>query len=482
MNENLAQQNNQTIGTVTALSFSYSAASGALVVRKTAGAPARVLTGNEVKSILEAIKIKNTAGSIASDERLVAQVALFDIATKSSTASSITMNIFDTQPMLDMDSTLPGIQHQARLRYQPSITTTPLVTDITATSSASEIRITNNWPPYVSSEYMDVDNGAGVSTRFVVSTNTPFVGTVGGVNNVRINVNSTSTLMNIVRESGTEFSASEIQAVIKALKFGTSYNHLYRFDFSLVKNGVVGPVSSIDLATNPSALTLDLDTTVAGNQAVSTRSIGSVGQSEGASLFSKPIAASGGDTRSIQLSFSGAFSLAEDKLLLGAYTLDFNTSTPVNQVLSLSGVRDVAISYNRASGFSGAAPLVLSKSTGTTPAHHPPEDGHQPERLRPRPEHCAQSHLPDRTRPLRSRRQAAAPHARTVRHRYHLAAQRPKCSHDHQPAQARNRRAGGGLPARRCQWQSLPCLYGELSGGGHGETGSPVPIKKIGSR
>jgi len=366
MNENLAQQNNQTIGTVTGLSFSYSAASSALVVRKTAGAPARVLTGNEVKSILEAIKIKNTAGSIASDERLVAQVALFDIATKSSTASSITMNIFDTQPMLDMDSTLPGIQHQARLRYQPSITTTPLVTDITATSSASEIRITNNWPPYVSSEYMDVDNGAGVSTRFVVSTNTPFVGTVGGVNNVRINVNSTSTLMNIVRESGTEFSASEIQAVIKALKFGTSYNHLYRFDFSLVKNGVVGPVSSIDLATNPSALTLDLDTTVAGNQAVSTRSIGSVGQSEGASLFSKPIAASGADTRSIQLSFSGAFSLAEDKLLLGAYTLDFNTSTPVNQVLSLSGVRDVAISYNRASGFSGAAPLVLSKSTGTS--------------------------------------------------------------------------------------------------------------------
>ncbi|MCP3656002.1 MAG: hypothetical protein GY734_06260 [Herbaspirillum sp.] len=46
--------------------------------------------------------------------------------------------------------------------------------------------------------------------------------------------------------------------------------------------------------------------------------------------------------------------------------MDFNTSTPVNQVLSLSGVRDVAISYNRASGFSGAAPLVLSKSTGTS--------------------------------------------------------------------------------------------------------------------
>ena len=366
MNGDLAQQNNQTIGTVSGLSFSYSAASSELVIRKTAGAPTRVLMGNEVKSILEAIKIRNTAGSIGSDEYLVAQVALLDLATKSSAASFIVMNIFDTQPMLDMDSTLPGIQHQARLRYQPSITTTPLVTDITATSSASEIRITNNWPPYVANEYMDVENGAGVSTRFVVSTNTPFVGTVGGVNNVRINVNSTSTLMNIVRESGTEFSASEIQAVIKALKFGTSYNHLYRFDFSLVKNGVVGPVSSIGLSTNPSALTLDLDTTVAGNQVVSSRSIGSVGQSEGASLFSKPIAASGGDTRSIQLSFSGAFSLAEDKLLLGPYTLDFNTSTPVNQVLSLSGVRDVAISYNRASGFSGAAPLVLSKSTGTS--------------------------------------------------------------------------------------------------------------------
>lgn len=72
-------------------------------------------------------------------------------------------------------------------------------------------------------------------------------------------------------------------------------------------------------------------------------------QAEGASLFAKPIATpTDNDTKSIQLSFAnGTLAVTLDKLVLGSYTLAFDTSAPANLVQTIAGVRDVAISYTR---------------------------------------------------------------------------------------------------------------------------------------
>ncbi|MRT29523.1 Ig-like domain-containing protein [Herbaspirillum sp. CAH-3] len=381
MKDNLALLNNQTIGTVSGLSFSYDATGATLTVRKSNALQA--LTGNEVERILEAIKIKNTAGSIASGERYRAEVVLQDIAKQNGILSSVTsLNIVNNQPMLDMDTSLAGVQHQSKVKYQNiREPRTAFVTDLTATSSANEIRISKRGFDegqnfFTDQEQIEVDNGSNVSgggigvvERIVLyDNNTPFVGTIGGVSNVRLNVNSNSGIIGIVRNGGGEFSANEIVAIIKHIHFISLSSNENQFDLSLVKNGVAGPVSSVYVTTRNFAPPLDLDATTAGTQLVATRIINLAGQTEGASLFAKPIATPrDDDTKSIQLSFTnGTLAVTLDKLVLGSYTLAFDTSAPANLVQTIAGVRDVAISYTRTSGSANIPPLVLTKTDGSS--------------------------------------------------------------------------------------------------------------------
>ncbi len=379
MKDNLAQQNNQTIGTVGGLSFSYDASGATLTVRKTNALHA--LTGNEVKGILEAIKIKNTASNSitnSTNETIRAEVILQDFSKQSGILSSVTSLLINRDPaILDMDTSLPGIQRQSKVKYNNVRNAiTSIVADIEATSSASEIRmspsITFSW----SVSYFYADNGTGVLTA--MSDYTPFAGTVGGVSNVRITWNSnpqSQSFFSIVRDSGGEFSTNEIQAVIKALRFGnTNGNGLFtdastlRFDFYLFKNGSRGVDSSAILNADFLPPTLDLDATTAGTQLVATRIINRAGQAEGASLFAKPIATpTDNDTKSIQLNFAnGTLAVTLDKLVLGSYTLAFDTSAPANLVQTIAGVRDVAISYTRTPGSANIPPLVLTKTDGSS--------------------------------------------------------------------------------------------------------------------
>ncbi|MFJ3056372.1 Ig-like domain-containing protein [Herbaspirillum sp. NPDC087042] len=359
MKDNLAQQNNQTIGTVNGLSFSYDVTGTTLTVRKTSALLA--LTGSEVERILEAIKIKNTAGSIDSGENFRAEVVLQDFTKQNGILSSVTsLNIVNDQPMLDMDTSLAGIQHQSKVKYSNTFTTTSLVTDVAATSSASEIRIYGARSSY----YFEADNGSGVLTRLPFGTS--FLGTVGGVG-VRITIDDRSIATSIVRNGGgAEFSPSEIQAIIKSLRIGLYLlDYPYYFEYSLVKNGVVGPISSTYLVTDTVAPRLDQDASTAGTQTNSSRAINSIGLNEGASLFAKPIATpTDNDIKSIQLAFSGTLAVTLDKLVLGSYTLAFDTSAPDNLVQTIAGVRDVAIRYTRPTGSSTPPQLVLTKTTG----------------------------------------------------------------------------------------------------------------------
>ena len=370
MRDNHALRDDQAVGTVSGLSYAYDATSDKLTLRKTSTSAA--LNGAEVKSILEAIKIKNTATSIAANEQIKMTVALQDFAKQDSPLAEVTLNILNAQPALDMDSSLAGVQHQTKVKYQNvQSATTSIVEDVIATSSASEIRIINDFPAFDSYEFMDADNGTGALTRMPL--NTPFVGTIGGVANVRLSIVSATTATSITRNgSDAEFSASEIQAILKALKFGTSrYTHPYRFDFSLVKNGAVGPISSTYLTTDFIAPALDLDVAAAGIQNSVSRPIGAAGQRDGASLFAKPIGTpTEDDTKSINLRFAGAFDITLDKLICGDYTLSLDSSTPVNLVRTIGGVRDIVLNRTRGSGSGADAvaafPLVLTKTGGAS--------------------------------------------------------------------------------------------------------------------
>ncbi len=380
MKDNLAQQNNQTIGTVRGLSFSYDASGATLTVRKTNALHA--LAGNEVKGILEAIKIKNTASNLitnSTNETIRAEVILQDFSKQSGILSSVTSLFINRDPViLDMDTSLPGIQRSSKVKYHNVRNAiTSIVADIEATSSASEIRmspfITFSW----SVSYFYADNGTGVLTA--MSDITPFVGTVGGVSNVRITWNTnlqsqSESFFRIVRDSGEEFSTNEIQAVIKALRFGnTNGNGIFtnaptlRFDFHLVKDGLRGLDSAANLNADFLPPILDLDATTAGTQLIATRIINLDGQTEGASLFAKPIATpTDNDTKSIQLAFSGTLAVTLDKLVLGSYTLAFDTSAPANLVQTIAGVRNVAISYTRPTGSGTPPQLVLTKTDGSS--------------------------------------------------------------------------------------------------------------------
>lgn len=251
-----------------------------------------------------------------------------------------------------MDTRLAGIQHQSKINHQNIYTVPkPIVTDIAATSSASEIRISLNFTPTPGVLSLYAENGVGGVASLPFSSATTFVGTVGGVSNVRITSNGSLRGLNITRNSGGEFSTNDIQAVIKGLQIKTIDLDTFiplEFTFTLVKNGSSGPVSTAYFNADLFSTTLDLDATTAGTQLNVTRIINLAGQAEGAGLFAKPIATPRDvDTKSIQLAFSGTLAVTLDKLVLGSYTLAFDTNAPANLVQTIAGVRDVAISYTR---------------------------------------------------------------------------------------------------------------------------------------
>lgn len=200
-------------------------------------------------------------------------------------------------------------------------------------------------------------------------------GCPGGVSNVRITSNGSLRGLNITRNSGGEFSTNDIQAIIKGLQIKTIDLNTFiplEFTFTLVKNGSSGPVSTAYFNVDLFSPTLDLDATTAGTQLVATRIINRAGQAEGASLFAKPIDTPrdndiNSNTKSIQLNFAnGTLAVTLDKLVLGSYTLAFDTSTPANLVQTIAGVRDVAISYTRTPGSANIPPLVLTKTDGSS--------------------------------------------------------------------------------------------------------------------
>ncbi|MCO4859118.1 hypothetical protein MKD49_21685 [Herbaspirillum sp. WGmk3] len=373
MKDNLAQLNNQTIGTVSGLSFSYDATGATLTVRKTSSPQA--LTGSEVERILEAIKIKNTAGSIATGgDFFRAEVILQDFTKQNEHLPPTTLlNIFNDQLLLDMDPSLAGIQHESKVRYhQRSAESTSIVTDIEASSSAMGIHMRTSITFAAGKDFLYANNGAGVLAPIPLDSHTPLIGMVGGISNVRITMLEAGNGLDIVRNSGGEFSANEIQAVIKGLQFRSTIsfeNSPYPFYFSLIKNrvtGEVGPISLAYLIFDTGSPVLDLDATAAGTQLNATRIINLAGQSEGVSLFAKPIATpADNDVKSIQLAFSGTLAVTLDKLVLGSYTLAFDTAAPDNLVQTIAGVRDVAIRYTRSSD--GVTPqLTLTKTTGAS--------------------------------------------------------------------------------------------------------------------
>ncbi len=214
------------------------------------------------------------------------------------------------------------------------------------------------------------ENGVGGVASLPFSSATTFVGTVGGVSNVRITSNGSLRGLNITRNSGGEFSTNDIQAVIKGLQIKTIDLDTFiplEFTFTLVKNGSSGPVSTAYFNADLFSTTLDLDATTAGTQLNVTRIINLAGQAEGAGLFAKPIATPRDvDTKSIQLAFSGTLAVTLDKLVLGSYTLAFDTNAPANLVQTIAGVRDVAISYTRPPGSSTPPQLVLTKTDGSS--------------------------------------------------------------------------------------------------------------------
>lgn len=180
MKNNLVDRTDQTIGTVTGLSYLYDATEATLTVRKTAGT---ALSGAEVKTILDTIKLKNATTTGRDSFRVT--VTLRDHAGYSSDATAFNIDINSGSALLDLNSTLSGVQMRTKKYLNRTDSSDFLLNDVVATNSASEIRL---FVPVLKSPTVEAYDGSSVSTSLIGTIGSSTTMTIGGITNVKVDV------------------------------------------------------------------------------------------------------------------------------------------------------------------------------------------------------------------------------------------------------------------------------------------------------
>ncbi|WP_217284459.1 hypothetical protein [Herbaspirillum sp. B65] len=268
----LATVRNKTIGGIAGLSYSYDASLRTLNIVKTAGT---ALTGAEVKSIVEALALSNTA---AKDGERVAELRLFQ-ADGTKGVVSTTRLILDTQrpPILDLDDSTGGIQ--------ADVTTTVAATSmaagtgllpkniaLAAASDIQNIRLEYFLAAGRTLESLGIAT-TGVDIPLIADSN----GTakLSGIPQLRYTMtapsgNPSARLLTLSKSSGEALNSIETKAILDALRLKSTSTDLTDRLFQLTLTDMAGntsifvrPTLRIDTRTAP---TLSASKVETGNQ------------------------------------------------------------------------------------------------------------------------------------------------------------------------------------------------------------------------
>lgn len=221
LNENLEAVKGKTIGGVANLSYAYDTYTSELTITASSG---RHLKGNEVRSILRAIRLQNDK---AMDGEREFEVNLVRVGEESG-APSTSRLVFDTQaPTLDLDKTLVGVQSlsQKTINIDRALKGEGLFDKPVASPVAfdiAELRLKISGPYSArKKDSLVVDNEKDGRIDFTKLGKGDDL-TVGGVTGMSFQYDARDQELVLKKTSGSLLNGLDAQAILEALKFQTT--------------------------------------------------------------------------------------------------------------------------------------------------------------------------------------------------------------------------------------------------------------------
>ena len=369
-----------TIGTVTGLTYSYTASTHTLLISKQAAGV--TLVGSDVQKILAALKFKNGTNASMQEGNRTFDISLGNNADRFGDVGTVTLTVDRTAPT-DVDlQALDGRQALTKVY-------------LNATTAASGLALA------AGIQQPGADDTRSIKLELAGATFTPatdqlVLGTldlslntasspsssvmIGGVAGLtyRYTTSSPTNTLIISKADGTSaLTKAEVQSVLAAIKFKSTAS-------SVTEGERTVAISYTDMAGNVSANSatvsvnvdrtlptgVDLKTT-ANIQATDLIYANLSDVNSGVFLAANADVPSTGDTKSITLALSG-FVLTQTRLVLDserALSSGFDVSSAPGADIAIGSVTGLRLTFSASSGSAGT--LVISKADGSnlTPAN-----------------------------------------------------------------------------------------------------------------
>lgn len=326
-----------------------------LTISKTSGG---AFTGAEIRSVLSAIKLRNSLDlATGFDQRTIDVKLIDDTGRRSFDNARVTVQVEGYGLQVDLNDTVAGIQRTSKRYLNSEFVSTGGLTE--GTPFVRTVAAPTGTPETIKLNFTGVDPinemiySTDAKSEIRSGGQVVYFGSIAGVyglfwwspHNGEVQIRKSST---------ANFTGEEVKRIVEGVRMvTTTRNDIERsMEITLVGPGsALGATSRATLVVDTRAPDLDLDASQAGNQATVTTIVPRNQTSDGVKLFKGEVTAPvAGDTAKVVLTLpvpAGTSPAGSEKIVLST-DKRFPTTTDFNITGSIGGVDGLAIRYTAA--------------------------------------------------------------------------------------------------------------------------------------
>ncbi|MGC5790612.1 adhesin [Herbaspirillum huttiense] len=326
-----------------------------LTISKTSGG---AFTGAEIRSVLSAIKLRNSLDlATGFDQRTIDVKLIDDTGRRSFDNARVTVQVEGYGLQVDLNDTVAGIQRTSKRYLNSEFVSTGGLTE--GTPFVRTVAAPTGTPETIKLNFTGVDPinemiySTDAKSELRSGGQVVYFGSIAGVyglfwwspHNGEVQIRKSST---------ANFTGEEVKRIVEGVRMvTTTRNDIERsMEITLVGPGsALGATSRATLVVDTRAPDLDLDASQAGNQATVNTIVPRNQTSDGVKLFKGEVTAPVvGDTAKVVLTLpvpAGTSPAGSEKIVLST-DKRFPTTTDFNITGSIGGVDGLAIRYTAA--------------------------------------------------------------------------------------------------------------------------------------